>query len=115
MSSTQPKPMFKSVILARVFSFVKPYRFIFWSNVFLAIILAFATPVRPFLIQSTVNLAIGKQVILPIWVNFFIPAAAHSEVIKLIIAITLFQVGFIIIETKLTMIVSIFPVLTGTL
>ena len=101
MSSTQPKPMFKSVILARVFSFVKPYRFIFWSNVFLAIILAFATPVRPFLIQSTVNLAIGKQVVLPVWVNFFIPAAAHSEVIKLIIAITLFQVGFIIIETVL--------------
>jgi ATP-binding cassette subfamily B protein len=67
----------------------------------LAIILAFATPVRPFLIQSTVNLAIGKQVVLPVWVNFFIPAAAHSEIIKLIIAITLFQVGFIIIETIL--------------
>ncbi len=101
MSSTQPKPMFKSAILTRVFSFVKPYRFIFWSNVVLAIILAFATPVRPFLIQSTVNLAIGKQVAFPAWVNFFIPAAAHAQVIQLIIAITLFQVGFIIIETVL--------------
>jgi ATP-binding cassette subfamily B protein len=93
--------MFKSVILTRVFSFVNPYRFIFWSNVLLAIILAFATPVRPFLIQSTVNLAIGKNVALPVWVNFFIPAAAHTEIIKLIIAITLFQVGFILIETVL--------------
>lgn len=101
MSATQSKPMFKSAILARVFSFVNPYRFIFWSNVVLAIILAFATPVRPYLIQSTVNIAIGKQVLLPTWVNFFIPAAAHSEIIKLIIAISLFQVGFILIETVL--------------
>jgi len=101
MSTSQSKPMFKSVILTRVFSFVNPYRFIFWSNVLLAIILAFATPVRPFLIQSTVNLAIGKNVALPVWVNFFIPAAAHTEIIKLIIAITLFQVGFILIETVL--------------
>jgi ATP-binding cassette subfamily B protein len=93
--------MFKSAILTRVFSFVKPYRFIFWSNVVLAIILAFATPVRPFLIQATVNLAIGKEVVLPVWVNFFIPASAHVQVIKLIIAITLFQVGFILIETIL--------------
>lgn len=99
MSSTQSKPMFKSAVLARVFSFVRPYRFIFWSNVLLAIILAFATPVRPYLIQSTVNIAIGKHVDLPTWVQFFLPSNAHSEVVKLIIAITLFQVGFIIVET----------------
>ena len=99
MSSTQSKPMFKSAVLARVFSFVRPYRFIFWSNVLLAIILAFATPVRPYFIQSTVNIAIGKHVDLPTWVQFFLPSNAHSEVVKLIIAITLFQVGFIIVET----------------
>jgi ATP-binding cassette subfamily B protein len=93
--------MFKSAILARVFSFVRPYRFIFWSNVVLAIILAFATPVRPFLIQSTVNIAIGKHVELPVWLHFFIPSIADSQVVKLIIGITLFQVGFIIIETIL--------------
>jgi ATP-binding cassette subfamily B protein len=93
--------MFKTAILARVFSFVRPYRFIFWSNVVLAIILAFATPIRPYLIQSTVNIAIGKQVALPAWLHFFIPAIANSQVVQLIIAITLFQVGFIIIETIL--------------
>ena len=99
MSTKQPKTMFKSAILKRVFSFVKPYRFIFWSNVLLAILLAFATPVRPYLIQSTVNIAIGKAVTLPIWVKFFIPSSAFGAIPKLIIAITLFQVGFIIIET----------------
>ena len=101
MSTAPSKPMFKSAILARVFSFVRPYRFIFWSNVVLAIILAFATPVRPFLIQSTVNIAIGKHVELPVWLHFFIPSIADSQVVKLIIGITLFQVGFIIIETIL--------------
>ncbi len=99
MSTTQSKSMFKRSILKRVFSFVKPYRFIFWSNVILAILLAFATPVRPYLIQSTVNIAIGKAITLPVWVNFFLPVAAFGDIAKLIIAITLFQVGFIIIET----------------
>ena len=101
MSSTSPKPALKITILKRVFSFVKPYRFIFWANVVLSIILAFSTPVRPYLIQSTVNIAIGKMVTLPIWLQWFLPAGAMGSVIKLVIAITLFQVGFIIIETVL--------------
>ncbi|MEY3619717.1 MAG: hypothetical protein RLZZ391_83 [Bacteroidota bacterium] len=99
MSTTQPKPIFKSSILRRVFSFVGPYRFIFWINVFLGIFLAFATPVRPYLIQATVNLAIGKSVPLPEWVHFVLPSDAFNSVLQLILAISLFQVAFIIIET----------------
>jgi ATP-binding cassette subfamily B protein len=99
MSSTQPKPIFKSAILSRVFSFVGPYRFIFWINVFLGIFLAFFTPVRPYLIQATVNLAIGKQVNLPQWVHFVLPLEAFNSVLQLILAISLFQVAFIMIET----------------
>ncbi len=99
MSTTQPKPIFKSSILRRVFSFVGPYRFIFWINVFLGIFLAFATPVRPYLIQATVNLAIGKSVPLPEWLHHVLPSEAFNSVIQLILAISLFQVAFIIIET----------------
>jgi ATP-binding cassette subfamily B protein len=99
MSAATPKPIFKGSILKRVFSFVKPYRFIFWSNVILSIVLAFATPVRPYLIQATVNVAIGKVVSLPVWVKWFIPIGAWSDTTKLILAITLFQVAFIILET----------------
>ena len=101
MSAKAPNPTLKITILKRVFSFVKPYRFIFWANVVLSIVLAFSTPVRPYLIQSTVNIAIGKIVTLPVWVQFFIPAGAFGDVVKLIIAITLFQVAFIILETLL--------------
>lgn len=99
MSSIQPKPIFKSAILTRVFSFVGPYRFIFWINVFLGIFLAFATPIRPYLIQATVNLAIGKQVHLPQWVHWILPNEAFNTVVQLILAISLFQVAFIVLET----------------
>ena len=99
MSSIQPKPIFKSAILTRVFSFVGPYRFIFWINVFLGIFLAFATPIRPYLIQATVNLAIGKQVNLPQWVHWILPNEAFNTVVQLILAISLFQVAFIVLET----------------
>ncbi len=101
MSTAQPKEIFKAAILKRVFSFVKPYRFIFWANLIISILLAFATPVRPYLIQATVNAAIGKAVVLPTWVHWFLPANAFGSVIQLILAITLFQVAFIILETVL--------------
>jgi ATP-binding cassette subfamily B multidrug efflux pump len=99
MSTTQPKQIFKATILKRVFSFVKPYRAIFFINVVLAIVLAFATPVRPYLIQATVNTAIGKIVNLPSWVHCFLPANAFQSALHLILSLTLFQVGFIIMET----------------
>jgi ATP-binding cassette subfamily B protein len=67
--------------------------------VFLGIFLAFATPIRPYLIQATVNLAIGKSVVLPQWVNWVLPSEAFQSVLQLILAISLFQVAFIIIET----------------
>jgi ATP-binding cassette subfamily B protein len=99
MPSTPSSTMFKGALLKRVFSFIGPFRFIFLTNLILAILLAFATPVRPYLIQLTVNISIGKQVAIPNWVHFFLPETAFSETVKLIIAITLFQVVFILIET----------------
>ncbi len=99
MSSTQPKPIFKATILKRVFSFVQPYKYVFVLNVILSIFLAFATPVRPYLIQATVNAAIGKAVSFPGWVHWFLPANAFDSALQLILSITVFQVGFIIAET----------------
>jgi ATP-binding cassette subfamily B protein len=51
------------------------------------------------LIQATVNLAIGKLVILPQWVHWCLPNEAFNSVLQLILAISLFQVAFIVIET----------------
>ena len=99
MSATPPKQIFKVTILKRVFSFVKPYSAIFLINVLLSIVLAFATPVRPYLIQATVNTAIGKMVDFPSWVHWVLPANAFQSALHLILSLTLFQVGFIIAET----------------
>lgn len=99
MSDTPTKKIFKAALLSRVFSFVRPYRFIFLGNLILAIILAFSTPIRPYIIQVTVNTAIGKAFSLPSWLNWILPSNAFSSAIQLILALTIFQVGFIIIET----------------
>lgn len=65
----------------------------------MGIFLAFATPIRPYLIQATVNLAIGKLVTVPQWVHWVLPNEAFNSVLQLILAISLFQVAFIILET----------------
>ena len=99
MSEQPAKKIFKLALLSRVFSFVKPYRFIFWGNLVLAIFLAFATPIRPYIIQVTVNTAIGKAVVLPNWLHWVLPGSAFSTALQLILALTIFQVAFIIVET----------------
>jgi len=78
---------------------VKPYRVVFWTNVFLSILLAFSTPIRPYLIQATVNAAIGKTMTLPAWVHWVLPNNAFETTIQLILSITVFQVLFILFET----------------
>jgi ATP-binding cassette subfamily B multidrug efflux pump len=99
MSEQPAKKIFKLALLSRVFSFVKPYRFIFWGNLVLAIFLAFATPIRPYIIQVTVNTAIGKAVVLPNWLHWVLPGSAFSTALQLILALTIFQVAFIVVET----------------
>jgi ATP-binding cassette subfamily B protein len=65
----------------------------------LSIVLAFSTPIRPYLIQATVNAAIGKAISLPHWVHFVLPGNAFDSIIQLILSISLFQVVFILFET----------------
>jgi ATP-binding cassette subfamily B protein len=99
MSEQPAKKIFKLALLSRVFSFVRPYRFIFWGNLVLAILLAFATPIRPYIIQVTVNTAIGKAVVLPAWLHWVLPGNAFSSALQFILALTIFQVAFILVET----------------
>ena len=99
MSEQPAKKIFKLALLSRVFSFVSPYRIIFWGNLVLAILLAFATPIRPYIIQVTVNTAIGKAVVLPAWLHWVLPGNAFSSALQFILALTIFQVAFILVET----------------
>jgi ATP-binding cassette, subfamily B, multidrug efflux pump len=82
------KTFFDFALLRRVFRYASPYKKKFYLSVVLAIILAVITPVRPLLIQLTVD----KYIV-------------HS-IEYLVVYITLIQVGLLLIETALRFLFS---------
>ena len=101
MSKSAPKKVFSFLLLVRVFKFVKPYRMLFYGSVLFAIVMAIFAPVRPYLIQLTVDMATGKTVHIPGWLKLFIAKQNFSDASKFIIAVTLFQVVFLFVETTI--------------
>jgi len=77
------KKTFDTALLKRVLQFTRPYRKIFFWSIFLAILLAAFTPIRPYLIQYTVDKFIGGR-------NY-----------DWVIYITIIQIAFLIVETGL--------------
>ncbi len=75
------KKIFDFSLLRRVFSYASPYSKQFYLSVALAILLAVVAPVRPYLIQVTVDKYIG------------------SSLIRMVVYITIFQIGILLIET----------------
>jgi len=68
-------------VLKRVFAFTKPYKKKLYLSIFLSILLAVVSPLRPFLIQYTVNVFI------------------KDKNIHWLILITVIQIGILLIET----------------
>jgi ATP-binding cassette subfamily B multidrug efflux pump len=81
--STSSKPSFNLQTLKRVLQFARPYRKSFYSSIALSIVLAVFTPIRPYLIQLTVDDYIT------------------NKLAEKIILITVFQIGFLLLETGL--------------
>ncbi|MGQ0740543.1 MAG: ABC transporter ATP-binding protein [Bacteroidota bacterium] len=86
--SEPKKTFFDFALLRRVFRYAAPYKKKFYLSVALAILLAVITPVRPFLIQLTVNRYIA------------------DEAVAMLINITIIQIGLIIIETAMRFLFS---------
>lgn len=82
------KAFFDFALLRRVFRYAAPYRKKFYLSVVLAVILAVITPVRPFLIQLTVNNYIA------------------NGLVAMLINITLIQIGLILLETAMRFLFS---------
>ena len=80
MSETNPKK-FDLAVLRRVFRYASPYKKRFYLSVTLAILLAVLTPVRPLLVQWTVDEYITKSVA------------------RMVVVMTLIQIGLILLET----------------
>ena len=83
MSNPVKKRFFDVSLLKRVLMFTRPYRAKFIWSIVLAVVLAAFTPVRPYLIQLTVDKYIGGK-------NY-----------DWLIYITIIQIGFILVETAL--------------
>jgi ATP-binding cassette subfamily B protein len=106
MTTSSKKKIFDFNLLRRIFFFVNPYKKYFIISLLMAIFMAFASPVRPYLIQLTVNAAIGKNIYLPDWVQWVLMGTDLTDVSRFIIAVTIFQIAFIIIETTVRFLFS---------
>jgi ATP-binding cassette, subfamily B, multidrug efflux pump len=86
-----PKKKLNISALKRVFAFAAPYKKKFYGSILLSIILALIAPVRPLLIQFTINNGMSKNAD-----GFHITNAE-----AFIISLTLIQIGILLLETLL--------------
>lgn len=101
MSKSPKKKIFDFSLLRRVFRFVKPYRSFFYMSLLLAIVMAVFAPIRPYLIQLTIDRATGKQAPVPGWLETVLFKTDLSDATKFIIAVSIFQVLFLFVETSI--------------
>lgn len=99
MSEAPKKKIFDFTLLSRVFRFVKPYRSFFYISLLLAVVMAVFAPIRPYLIQLTIDKATGKHVHVPDWLEMVLFRTDFSDATKFIIAVSIFQVIFLFVET----------------
>lgn len=101
------KRIFDFSLLRRVFQFVSPYKGKFYSSIFLSVILAVMAPVRPWLIQVTINRGIaGKEEAAPAWLNHLLADSAGANLVRIIIFITVVQIVLLIVESVLRFLFS---------
>lgn len=97
------KKVFDFSLLRRVFYFATPYKSKFYWSLFLAVFLAVISPIRPWLIQVTINngLQPGAHV-------GFLKGAA-----QVVIGITVIQLALLMIETACRFVFSFFTASLG--
>ncbi len=113
MSNVVKKKVFNFSLLKRVFAFVAPYKQLFYVSLVLAILMALLAPIRPFLIQLTINKATGKAVDAPKWLEFILFNQDISQPVQFILWITIFQIIFIVVESAIRFSFSFITALLG--
>src|SRR5277367_3719347 len=101
MSEASKKKVVDFSLLRRVFFYVKPYRKQFYLSIIMAIVLAFFAPVRPYLIQLTVDRVTRPLGVLhvPEWLRPILVSMDFKNVGQFILNVTIFQVLFLFVET----------------
>ena len=90
MSTSTKKNVFDFSLLSRVLMFTRPYKRKFIGSIAMAVVLAAITPVRPKLIEITVNKYIAAA-----------DKTFADKAIEILVWITIFQIGFTVLETLL--------------
>jgi len=106
MSDSVKKKAFDFYLLSRVFQFVRPYNTYLIISIVLSILLAVFAPVRPYLINLTVDVSTGKPIHIPAWLKVSLFNADVSDATRFIIAVTVFQIVFLFIETAFRFVFS---------
>ena len=91
--SVSRKKIFDFSQLRRVLQYTIPYKKWFYGSITLSILLAVISPLRPFLIQYTVNTYIRG--------GLNADGTIRDRMIQLIIYITILQIGILLLETAL--------------
>jgi ATP-binding cassette, subfamily B, multidrug efflux pump len=92
--ATVRKKIFDFSQLRRVLQFTRPYKKWLYGSISLSILLAIITPIRPLLIQYTVNNYINQGALTQ-------DPSVQNLMIQMIINVTIFQIGILLIETLL--------------
>jgi ATP-binding cassette, subfamily B, multidrug efflux pump len=79
--------------LSRVLKYTSPYKKWFYGSITLSILLAVISPLRPFLIQYTVNVYIRG--------GLSADLSVRDRMIQMIIYVTILQIGILLLETLL--------------
>ena len=104
MSGTvQPKKIFNFSLFRRVLHFAAPYKSKFYYSLFLAFFLAAISPLRPWLIQVTINNGLQKEP------HFWFLYGAAS----VIIGITIIQMVLLILESVFRFVFTFFTASLG--
>lgn len=97
------KTIFNFKQLNRVLQFAAPYRSRFILSIVLAILLAVLSPVRPYLIQVTINDFIKERQ----------PATLQDELVRMVVLITVIQIGILLLESVLRFIFTYYTAWLG--
>ena len=87
----QKKKIFDFTQLRRVMQYASPYKKWFYASISLSIALAIISPLRPFLIQYTVNHYIRGGITADL--------SIRDRMIQMIIYVTILQIGILLLET----------------
>ena len=92
MADQQPrKKIFDFALLQRVFRFAAPYKKKFYTSLTLSVVLAVLAPVRPYLVQITINKYVKG--------GMAVAAGLRNPFVELVVSITILQIVLLLAES----------------